>query len=229
MSLDTTSIETVTFDSFTTIVDVRGSTRRVLSNYVDNPNPIARLWRFRAIDYRMLVNFCGPYETYEETTRDALKYALAVYQEDLSEDAIDEIMSVFYELAVFDDVRSGIESIHEMGYDIHIASNGTDALLEAMIDRAGIEDLVEHTVSADEVEVYKPDNRFYNHVADRVDTDKSAIAHVATPWYDVYGAIHSGMKGVWVNRGGRPWDEYNGTPDSIVTGLDDLASAFAFE
>jgi 2-haloacid dehalogenase len=170
----------------------------------------------------MLVNFCGDYGTYEETTRDALEYALAAHDEELSADDIDDIMGVFYELDVFEDVRPGMETIDEMGYDIRIASNGNEALLEAMVQRAAIDDLVEDTISANELEVYKPDIRFYQHVSDRVGTDPSDIAHVATPWYDVCGAMNAGMQAVWVNRGGRPWDEYDGSPDATVGDFDGL-------
>lgn len=226
MALELGTVESVTFDSFTTIVDVHRSTRRALAKHVDDPDPVATLWRFRAVDYRMLVNFCGDYGTYEETTRDALEYALAANGVELSADEIDDIVGVFYELDVFDDVRPGMAAIDEAGYDLYIASNGNERLLEAMIDRAEIDELIVDSISANEVQVYKPDIEFYRHVAERVGTEPSSIAHVATPWYDVYGAMHAEMDGVWVNREGVPWDEYDGEPDLIVDGFDELASAF---
>lgn len=229
MSGQSEDIETVTFDSFTTIVDVGRSTRRALSKYVEDPDPIATLWRFRAVEYRMLVNFCGDYGTYEETTQDALEYALAVHGEELSLEEIEDVIGVFYELDVFDDVRPGMKTIERSGYDMYIASNGNAELLEAMIERADIGDVIADTVSADEIEVYKPDVRFYRYVADRVNAAREKIAHVATPWYDVYGAMNAGMFGVWVNRQNRPWDEYNGDPDLIVDGFAGLADVFASE
>jgi len=41
MSLDTGAVETITVDSFTTIVDVDKSTREALAEYVDDPEPVA--------------------------------------------------------------------------------------------------------------------------------------------------------------------------------------------
>lgn len=224
MPLDQRAVESVTFDSFTTIVDVHGSTRRALSRYIDDPDAIATLWRQRAVEYRMLVNFCGDYGTYLETTRDALEYALEFHDIQLSSGEIDDIMAAFYELDVFDDVRPGMETIATGGYNLYIASNGNEDLLESMIQRAGIGNLVDTVVSANEIEIYKPDVRFYRHVAERVSNAPTAIAHVATPWYDVYGAMHAGMQGVWVNRQDRPWDKYDGTPDRIVEGFEELAT-----
>ncbi len=226
MAVDLECVECFTFDSFTPIVDVHQSTRRALAKYVDDPDPIATLWRFRAVDYRMLVNFCGHYGTYEDTTRDALKYALAANGVDLTDDEVDDILGVFHELDVFDDVRPCMETIVGQDYDVFIASNGNEELLQSMIERANIDDLVVDTVSANEIEVYKPDLEFYRHVANRINFDTSSIAHVATPWYDVYGAMNAGMVGIWVNRESVPWDEYDGDPDLTVDGLNSLVEMF---
>lgn len=225
MPLDLDRVETITFDSFTTIVDVGTSTRRALSRHLDDPDPVADLWRVRAVDYRMVSTFVDEYETYERTTREALEYALAVHGHDLADEAIDEIAGVFFELDVYDDVRPGMERLAP-DYDLYVLSNGNPSLLAAMVERAGIGDLVEDTVSADEIQAYKPDARIYEHGARRSGTDLDRIAHVATPWYDVYGAMGAGMQGIWVNRDGRPWDAFDGEPDLVVDGFDDLVAAF---
>lgn len=225
MPVDFDRVETVTYDSFTTIVDVHRSTREALARYLDDPDPVASVWRFRAVEYRMMVNFVGHYETYEESTRHALEYALAVNDVDLSTDAVDHIVSVFRNLRTFDDVRESMERVADAGYDQYIVSNGNPPVLDAMISNADIGDLIEDTVSAHEIETYKPAVEFYDHVADRVDTSPGGVVHVATPWYDVFGAMNAGMQGTWVNRQGKPWETYDGDPDLTV----DSMAAFADE
>lgn len=226
MPLDTDAVETITFDSFTTLVDVGTSTTRALAEHIEEPGPVADLWRFRAVDYRMVSTFTDVYETYEETTRDALEYALAVFEYDLPDDEIDAIVSVFHELDVYDDVRPGMERLVDDGYELFVLSNGNPAVLESMVNRAGIDDLIEETISADDIQTYKPDTGIYEYAATRVQTPVENIAHVATPWYDIYGAMHAGNQAIWLNRNDDPWDRFDGEPDAIVDDFEELVAAF---
>lgn len=222
MVIDTDAVETITFDSFTTLVDVHRSTREALKPHVDDHEAVAQVWRFRAVEYRMLSNFMHDvYETYVETTRHALEYALAVNDVDLATETVDEILSVFFDLHPFEDVRRSFERLSEK-YDLYIASNGNPEVLDAMIEVCEIEDLVEDTISAHEIEIYKPDIEYYRHVCDRIETEPSRALHVATPWYDVFGAKNAGMGAVWVNRLDGPWERFDGSPDREVASLDEF-------
>ena len=226
MSIDVDRVDTITFDSFTTLVDVRASTREALAHYLDDPEPVATLWRFRAVDYRMVATFVDDYATYYETTEQALRYALAANDVDLSEDEIADITSVFLDLDPFDDVRPAMEALSEAGYDLYVLSNGNPPVLDAMVEVCDVADLLVDTISADEIRAYKPDGRIYEHAADRTDTPIDRLAHVATPWYDVYGAMYAGMQAVWVNRTGSPWDTFDGDPDLTVPDMASLPDHF---
>ncbi|WP_265110800.1 haloacid dehalogenase type II [Halosolutus halophilus] len=226
MAVAVDDIETITFDSFTTLVDVLGSTDRVLRQYVDDPDPIVTRWRTRAVEYRMLCNFVGAYEPYQRTTRQALKYALAVHDVELSEETIDAVANVFRQLDVFGDVADSFEQLDDAGYDLYIVSNGEPELLDAIVERADVDDHVIDTISADEIEIYKPDAAIYQHASNRTDTPLENVVHVATPWYDVFGAMNAGMQAVWVNRQDLPWETYDGEPDLIVDDLFEFVAAF---
>lgn len=225
MPIDTERVETVTFDSFTTIVDVMTTTDRELRRYIDDEETVSdvtSLWRFRAVEYRMLSNSLETYETYYETTRDALEYALAVSDVELSQEEIEDVVSQFHDLDVYDDVYENIRRLDESGYELYIVSNGTQELLESMVTRANIGEFIEDTISADDVKTYKPDIEFYQHAVEQTATSAENIAHVATPWYDIYGANNAGMQTVWVNRDEKPWEEFEGSPDEIISSLDEL-------
>lgn len=226
-SLDESQVETITFDSFTTIVDVWSSTIRNLAEHVDEPESVAKLWRSRAVDYRMVSTFTGNYETYTETTREALEYSLAAHDADLTPEQIDEIASVFYDLDVFEDVRLSMERLSDLGYDLYIVSNGDPNILDSMVSKAEIGDLLEDTISADEIESYKPDSAIYEHTSERTGTPLENIVHVATPWYDIYGADNAGMQTTWVNRKNRPWETFDGNPDLVVDSLEEFATTFS--
>lgn len=225
MTFDPDLVETITFDSFTTLVDVHGPTRAALAEYVADPEPVAALWRSRAVTYRMVATFVDRYEPYGATTREALGYALSAHGVDLSEAAFDDVASTFDELPVFDDVSGAVRRLSAAGYDLYVLSNGEPASLASIVERAGIGAYLSGTVSADEVRAYKPSPAVYEHAATRAETPIERVAHVATPWYDVYGAMGAGMQGVWVNRRGRPWEAFDGDPDLLVDSLPAVADA----
>ena len=163
------------------------------------------------------------YQPFDEMNRDALTYALAAHGVDLTPEERDEILAVYHELDVFEDVREGMERLREAGYDCYVASNGNPEMLASMVAHADIGDLIEDAISADEVETFKPAAEFYRHAAARTGTPIDEIAHVSAAWFDVLGANHAGMQGVWINRKGIPWDGFDGDPDLSVADLGEFA------
>jgi 2-haloacid dehalogenase len=225
MSLDTERVETVTVDSYGTLVDPRAADR-ALAERVENPEPVSRLWRSRSLTYTMVGNFVGFYQPFYEMNRDALEFALAAHGVDLPPAERDEILSVYHDLDAFDDVRPGVERLRDAGYDVWVVSNGDPAMLESMVESAALGDLLAGTVSADEVQTFKPHPRIYRHAAARTGTGVGRLLHVAGPAFDVLGAKHAGAQAAWVDRYGEPWESFAGVdPDVTVEALTDLADA----
>lgn len=165
------------------------------------------------------------HQPFYEINRDALQYALDVYDVDITEAERDEILSVYHELDVFDDVRASIERLRDGGYDCYVVSNGNPEMLASMVEHADIGDIIEDTVSADEVETFKPDAELYRHAAARTGTPIDEIAHVTAGWFDVMGAQHAGMQAVWVDRKGTPYETFGDDPDLTIETFDELAAA----
>lgn len=222
MPFDATRVTTVAFDSYSTLVDVDAA-EKALAERVENPEAISKLWRSRSLEYTFVSNHIDAYQPFYEMNRDALRYALDAHGIDLPEEERDEILSVYHELDVFDDVRGGIERLRDGGCDCYVVSNGDPEMLDSMVEHAGIGDLLEDTISADEMEVFKPDAELYRHAAARTGTPIDEIVHVTAGWFDVMGAQHAGMQGVWVNREGAPREPFDGDPDLTIENLHDLA------
>ncbi len=216
MSLDVDRIETVTVDSYGTLVDPSAAEKR-LADRVDDPEPVSNTWRVQSIAYTMIANHIDAYQPFYEMNRDALQYALDAHGVDLPAEERDEILAVYHELDVFDDVREGIERLRDGGYPVYVLSNGNPEMLSSMVEHAGIGDLIEDTISAHEVETFKPDSSLYEHAADRTDTSVENVVHVAGPAFDIQGAIHAGMQGAWINRSDDPWGRFDGDPDTEIS------------
>lgn len=224
MSFDPERVTTVTFDSYSTLVDVDAA-ERALEERVEEPEPVSKLWRSRSLEYTFVANAIDAYQPFYEMNRDALQYALDAHGVDLPTEERDEILAVYHELDVFDDVREGIERLRDGGYDPYVVSNGNPEMLDSMVEHAGIGDLLEDTISADEVRTFKPAAELYRHAAARTGTPIGEIAHVTAGWFDVMGAKHAGMQSVWVDRKGSPWEPFGGDPDLTIERFDDLVGA----
>nr|WP_233341064.1 haloacid dehalogenase type II [Haloprofundus sp. MHR1] len=224
MTLDAERVSTVTFDSYSTLVDVDAA-EQALAERVDDPEPVSKLWRSRSLEYTFVANQVDAYQPFYEMNRDALQYALDAHDADIGTDERDEILAVYHELDVFDDVRDGIERLRDGGYDCYVVSNGDPEMLDSMVEHADIGDLLEDTVSADEIRTFKPAADLYRHAAGRTGTPIDEIAHVTAGWFDVMGAKHAGMQSVWVDRKGSPWETFGGEPDLTIETFFELADA----
>ncbi|MHB9287418.1 haloacid dehalogenase type II [Halobacteriales archaeon Cl-PHB] len=224
MSFAPDRVETVTVDSYGTLVDTT-DVEEALASRVDDPGPISATWRSRSLLYTMVSNDIDAYQPFYEMNRDGLQYALDRHGVDLPPEERDEILARYHELEVFDDVRDGIQRLRDGGYPVYVVSNGNPEMLASMVDHADIGDLVVDTVSAAEIETFKPSVELYRHAAARTGTPLDRIVHVAGPTFDVQGAMHAGMQGAWLDRGNDPWGTFDGDPDLQAETFHDVADA----
>ena len=223
MSLDINRIKTITFDSFSTLVDVHSS-RDVLEGIVDDPVAVGNRWRSRATQYSRTANFLAEYDTYDGLHRRGLEFALAEAGVTLSDERVRELNRVYHDLDPFDDVPEGLERLSESGYQLAIISNGDPAMLEDLVDGTDLDPVLDAVISADAIRRYKPAIELYEYAADRLDATMAEVLHVSAGPIDVQGAIHAGMQGAWLDRYGDPWERFGPEPDIHIETIDELAA-----
>lgn len=223
MPLQASRISAFTVDSYSTLLDV-DSAAGALAGLVNDAERVAATWREQSLTYATTCNFIGHYQTFYELNRAALVYALAREGLRPGADRIDDILAVYHHLQPFADVRSGVARLRELGYPVHVVSNGDPDMLQSLLQGAGIADLVTGVVSVHEIRRYKPAREIYQHAAQRLAQPTWAIAHVSAAWFDVAGAMHAGMQGVWMNRKSLPAEIFGPfpAPDATVDGFQAL-------
>lgn len=228
MSLE--PVTTVTVDSYTTLVDV-GSQIPALEEHIDDMNDaekVSQLWRSHYINYSMVVNEIDEYRPFWNLIGQGLRFALEANGYDVSAEIRDKIRRTVYEdrLTVFDDVTVGINRITDAGYEVYVLSNGNPEMLDHLLKAANLEGIITDAISADEIEVYKPNSAIYRHAADRVRTPIDQILHVSGgSMRDVWGAKHAGMRAAWLSRPTQntPCEELGLIPDLVIEDFHDLA------
>ena len=106
-----------------------------------------------------------------------------------------------------------------------VFSNGTPAMLGALVDSARLRPFFDGVVSVDEVRTYKPAPAVYRHVAARLDRPPGAVRLISSNPFDIVGAEAAGLRTAWVDRSGGPFDTLGPRPALVVATLIALADA----
>ena len=133
---------------------------------------------------------------------------------------------VFFEarqmVEFFDDVLPCLQDLQQR-FRLGAISNGN-----ASVEHVGLGHLIEHSVSASDLQVAKPDRRIFEALAARFETPLRQIVYVGDhPKYDVVGPREAGLHAVWLNRERQPWPEDLPEPDHQVSDLHEFSALFS--
>lgn len=121
------------------------------------------------------------------------------------------------------DVVPALRSLREAGVQTATVSNGSAAIAQGMLERAGAADLVARTLSVDATAAWKPHPGAYAAALGELGVEADRAALVACHPWDILGADSAGLTTVWIPRGRGSWTEGYPEPDLVVPSLDGLA------
>jgi 2-haloacid dehalogenase len=140
-------------------------------------------------------------------------------------DAADHIVAGFGELDVHPDVAEGMHRLADAGVRMATLSNGAAEVAEKLLERAGLDDLVERRLSVDEVRRWKPAPEPYRHAARELGASPEECVLVAVHPWDIDGAKRVGLQAAWLNRKRAPYPDFFERPDATAETLRGLAEA----
>ncbi len=111
------------------------------------------------------------------------------------------IFEGFSSLSAYDDVRPTFERLRAQTIAVICLTNGNPDVTRTILDREGLADLVDRTISIDEIGCWKPQARVYNYAAEAAGVEPGEMALVACHAWDCQGALSAGVKAGYVNRG----------------------------
>jgi 2-haloacid dehalogenase len=165
------------------------------------------------------------YEDFAQLTRKALGYSLAATGNTLSAEQQEALLEQYQHLEPFADVKPGLERLQAAGYTMVIFSNGALSMLNPLLDAAGLRPYFQDVISAEEVHIYKPSPKIYQHAARRVGRAPADTRLISANPFDATGALAAGLKAAWVNRSSSPADPLGWLPDIMVRTITELAEA----
>ena len=214
-------IEACVFDAYGTLFDVNSAARTAQDALGENWQPLAELWRTKQLQYTWLRGLAGHHADFWQVTGDALDFALSTLQlEDAALRA--RLMNLYMVLSAYPEVPDTLRRLKAAGMKPALLSNGTPAMLAAAATNAGIADLLDATLSVEEVKVYKPHPSVYELACERLQLDASRICFLSSNGWDAYSAKAFGFRVLWCNRFGQAPERIPETPDAQIATLVEL-------
>jgi 2-haloacid dehalogenase len=218
---DAGPIRACVFDAYGTLFDFASAARTCPGVPDGKRAALAALWRDKQIQYTWLRTLQERYADFWQVTGDALDFALESL--DLADPALrDRLMQLYLTLDAFPEVPEMLRRLRAAGIATAILSNGTPAMLDAVVRHAGLEDMFDAVISVDPLRVFKTHPRVYAHALERLGVRAGEVSFQSSNGWDAFAASDFGMRVVWCNRYGQRRERLPGAPDHEVRTLADL-------
>jgi len=214
-------IRACVFDAYGTLFDYASAAAGCRDIVGDKLDRLTTIWREKQLQYTWLRTLTGHHADFWKVTGDALDYALETLEID-NRSLRERLMSLYLRLEPFPEVRGTLEQLKAAGFKTAILSNGSPAMLNAAVDHAGIETLLDYVLSVEEVGVYKTHPKVYQLAVRRLGTEPTEISFQSSNALDAYAASAFGMRVVWCNRYGQCRERLPGAPDWEIRTLAEL-------
>jgi 2-haloacid dehalogenase len=193
---------------------------------VGAPTHLAKLWFAELLRDGFALTVSGDIESFAILGAEALRVRLHGLPLNSPVDtAVEHVMQGFSELAVHPDVVAGVRALSDLGIRLVTLSNGSAAVADTLLQRAGVRDRFERLLTVEDAGVWKPALRAYAYALGECGVEAMDAMLVAVHPWDIDGARRAGLSTAWVDRSADRYPSYFGAPDLQVASLTELASA----
>ena len=214
------------FDAYGTLFDIHAPTARVAGELGDQADAVSNTWRQKQLQYTWLRSLMRDHADFWQVTGDALDFTLAAHG--IKNEALrDRLMELYLTIDAYPDAISTLGTLKQRGYATAVLSNGARGMLNAAVKNSGLVAELDHVLSIDGLNVYKPDPSTYQLAVDRLGVEPGQICFVSANGWDAAGAAHFGFQVAWLNRFGHPQECLSGKPKVVLEDLDGLPSLLA--
>lgn len=206
------------FDAYGTLLDVHSAVGRHAARIGEIAPVLSQTWRTKQLEYSWVSSLMHRYRDFWALTGAALDFAME--RHGVADAALRaDLLDAYRRLDAYPEVRPVLAALRAAGVRTAILSNGAPAMLASAIEAAGIADMLDATVSVDEIGIYKPDPRVYDLCLRRMAVEAGEVTFQSSNAWDVAGASAFGLRTFWINRTRQP-REY--LPAEALDVLEDL-------
>lgn len=191
-------VEVLAFDAYGTLFDTQSVVAATEAAFPRYGDLVAQVWRQKQLEYTWLRSAMACHASFEAVTREALLHALAAVGVEASSATVDRVCAAFDRLEPFPDTADTLASLANCR--LAILSNGSPAMLAALLRNARMDHVFEAVVSAEPTGFYKPHPAIYAALTAALGVAPAGVLLVSSNGFDLAGARHFGLQTARINR-----------------------------
>lgn len=215
------NIKACVFDAYGTLFDVHSAVGKYYDRLGEVADQVSTIWRTKQLEYTWLRSLMKKHADFWQITRDGLDYALDasnITDTQLREDLIE----AYLHLKCYPEVPDTLAKLKDGGRQIAILSNGSPAMLEAVVKSSGLQELIPTVLSVELAGVFKPAPAVYQLAVDHLGATAAEIVFLSANSWDAVGATAFGLKVAWINRFAQRPEHMPFQPEAEIKTLADL-------
>ena len=197
------TVKALVFDAYGTLYDVHSVYAKTEELCPGKGDLITQIWRLKQLEYTWLQTSLLEYRDFGFLTRASLEFALRAVGVEPSERIIKALFGKYLDLNPYREAKDALGKLQSLGgYKLAILSNGSTAMLSALVKNSGLNAYLDAAISVDGAKKFKPHPDCYALVEKVLGVKNDEVMFVSSNGFDVAGAKHFGFKVAWVRRGG---------------------------
>jgi 2-haloacid dehalogenase len=199
------TIKAVVFDAYGTLYDVHSVSAKTEVLCPGKGDLISQIWRLKQLEYTWLQTSMQDYRDFTFLTHASLEFALRAVGIEPNDGVTRPLFEKYLDLDPYPEAKAALGQLKSAGgRKLAILSNGSTAMLSALVKNSGLDVFLDATISVDGARKFKPHPDCYALVEQTLGVKKDEVVFVSSNGFDVAGAKRFGFKVVWIRRGGGP-------------------------
>ena len=197
------TIKALVFDAYGTLYDVHSVYAKTEELCPGKGDLITQLWRLKQLEYTWLQTSLQEYRDFTFLTHASLEFALRVVGIEPSENITKPLFDKYLDLDPYPDAKDTLSKLKDLsGHKLAILSNGSTAMLSALVRNSGLDAYLDAVISVDGARKFKPHPDCYALVEKALGLKNDEVMFVSSNGFDVTGAKRFGFNVAWIRRGG---------------------------
>ena len=197
------TVKAMVFDAYGTLYDVHSVSAKAEELCPGRGDLITQIWRLKQLEYTWLQTSLLEYRDFGFLTRASLEFALLAVGIEPKESITGPLLDKYLYLDPYPEAKDALGRLKSRGNQkLAILSNGSTAMLSALVKSSGLDRYLDATISVDGAKKFKPHPDCYALVEKVLGAKNDKVMFVSSNGFDVVGAKHFGFKVAWVRRGG---------------------------
>ena len=217
------------FDVYGTLIDPFHMEEHLRAVFGNQAKEATDLWRSKQLEFSFRRGLMRKYQNFDVCTAQALRFVYGQFGIPIDEETLRSLLEKYLQLPAYPDVPGALAELEARGFRLVACSNGTEAAVRGLLERAGVLSRFKTVVSVDPLRTFKPDPAVYGHLVARVRAKKEMVWLISSNPFDVIGAKACGLR----TAGCSAIQEKCSTPgnfepDLVVAGLEQLPGKLKF-